>query len=247
MRFVHYHIFKNAGSSVTRALQEVFGDAWSSWEGLSPADAKPAAWVSEFLDSRPDVKAFCTHHGRPPLPADCVPIAFLRNPIERSHSVYRFLRLTNNPDHPHITNQSFAEWIDWALETPYGVVIRDYQTLHLSKASFGPGGVLQARATAADLDEARTLIAEWPAIGIVADFEASIANFNERYREWLPAPLPSYRENVTRSDSSSEEERIEEVRRQLGSHLFERLVEANRFDLLLYQDIAAKVSSRTYR
>ena len=65
---VHYHIYKNAGSSVEKALETAFGDAVGSIHGSLPWSVITSAELTEYILSNPHVSAVTSHHLRPPLP-----------------------------------------------------------------------------------------------------------------------------------------------------------------------------------
>lgn len=246
MPFIHYHVFKNAGSSVDRTLQGTFGDRWRTFEGSKVFDIQNVESLIAFLERYPDTEAVSTHQGRPPVPAGCFPIAFLRHPIERCGSVYRFLSLRKDEAHAEALALGFPGWIDWALSGPRGLVIRNYQTVHFSSASFAPGGILNAVATENELAEAIDLFAEWSFVGIVAEFEKSIERFNEVYRIPLAGKhLKVFRSNVTLDDTSDETTRISTIRKDLGEKRYRRLLAANELDIRLYDYVKSRFSIGT--
>ncbi len=92
---LHYHLFKNAGTSVDQMLKAYFGPAWVAAEfpmtGNDNTDAVQS-WIAE----RADARAFSSHTmvGPVPRPAgvEVVPVILLRDPIRRIASAYRFER-----------------------------------------------------------------------------------------------------------------------------------------------------------
>ena len=82
---IHYHFFKNAGTSVDAILQRNFGAGWTSRE--YPARSTPNA-ASEFLVANPQIAALSSH--TLPLPPPNIPDAEIL-PIE--HPAWRFYRL----------------------------------------------------------------------------------------------------------------------------------------------------------
>jgi len=58
------------------------------------------------------------------------------------------------------------------------VVVRNYQVIHLSSASFTSGGILNAEATEENLQEAIAMLEAWPFVGIVERFSESIKLLN---------------------------------------------------------------------
>ncbi len=221
------------------ALEDAFGSRWKQFEGSTAVDVQSSEDVRAFLREHPDIEALSTHLGRPPVPRGFFPIAFLRNPVERSASVHRYL--FRKLDAFNETDLAFPEWVDWALRNPAGLVIRNYQVVHFSSASFVQGGILNAIATETHLAEAIDAIASWSFVGIVSEFSRSIDRFNECYREPLEGKqLKAFQSNVTREDASGEHSRVEEIRSELGNTRFRRLVDANELDFRFYAYVKSK-------
>lgn len=67
---LHYHIFKNAGSSVDAALAGCFGPAWSSydadpvWTNITTGD------LFAYLREHESLRALSSHQARWPEPLD---------------------------------------------------------------------------------------------------------------------------------------------------------------------------------
>ncbi len=233
---IHYHIFKNAGTSLDRLLSASFGADWVVFEGAHPGDAQDAGQLWAFLAAHPTVRAVSSHLARPPLPAaHCLPLVMLRHPIDRARSVFQFLRRDpTQKDYPH-TQSSFADFVDWSLDTPgEGVAIRNYQVFHLSDATFRPGNV-SLDSTPGDLAQAQALIASWPAFGLTREFDASCKLFASVYAPLFPE-LGFYpvQDNVSPDYVPTEKDAIEAARAELGPVAFERLYAANELDLALY-------------
>ena len=81
---IHYHFFKNAGTSVDAILQRNFGAGWTSRE--YPARSTPNA-AREFLVANPQIAALSSHTLPLPPPdipdAEILPILFIRHPLDR--------------------------------------------------------------------------------------------------------------------------------------------------------------------
>jgi hypothetical protein len=236
---IHYHIFKNAGTSVDAVLEKSFGPAWTSFEGTHAADIQSADALRTFLIANPRVEAVSTHLGRPPLPwPDCLPIVFLRHPVLRARSVYEFTR--RDPSQPHFEAaqaQGFADYVSWALAgNGNGIVIRNYQVVHLSAASFRARHIYQAQATADDLRACCDLLATWGIAGIVEDFARSAQNYQAAYAARAPAlrfaPLWL---NRTQAEDGSLDDQLAAIREQLGHRLYAELLEQNALDLDLHR------------
>jgi len=230
---IHYHIFKNAGTSVDMALQQYFHSQWTSYEGSHAHDLRTSADLHEFLKKNPTIKALSSHLARPPLPhRNALPIVFLRNPLLRARSVYEFTRKDPLQPFREATSGTFANYLDWALSgAPGGVVIRNYQVVHLSSASFTDQGILAAQATEANFLEARTLLESWPVIGVVEKYAQSLQVIEHAYRAIFPQ-LMLRPEHANRSDTFSQEETI---RSEIGERLYQEFNRQNQLDNQLYR------------
>jgi hypothetical protein len=101
---VHYHIFKNAGSTVEEILRHSFGERFATLETPAGDGLIPNADMLRFLDARPALRAFSSHQIRHPLPQapGCLffDVCFLRDPIDRIRSIYTYFRQKPNPADP---------------------------------------------------------------------------------------------------------------------------------------------------
>ena len=92
---LHYHLFKNAGTSIDSILRSSFGDKWVTQE--FPAEGNDnSGLVAEWIKSTPDAVVFSSHTAVGPLPqidgVKIIPIFFLRDPVARIESAYWFER-----------------------------------------------------------------------------------------------------------------------------------------------------------
>lgn len=236
---IHFHIFKNAGTSVDTSLRRCFGDRWTTFEGSHAHDIQRPEQLAAFMTSHPGHLAISSHLARPPLPSpNCLPLVFIRHPLLRAYSVYLFTR--DDPGQPFADvarEHDFANYIRWALREESGsIVIRDYQVVHLSDASWRAPHILDARATEQDLIQACAMLDRWGMAGIVEQFELSIDTYQALYGPLLPGlRLAHDRENVSQPDLAEFGSRIEQLRAELGESLYTRFMEANALDMALHE------------
>lgn len=236
---LHYHLFKNGGSTVDAVLQRHFGDAWIGVEGDRPWSVLPAEAWTGLLDEQPGLRAISSHQARMPPPA--LPgvrfhvLFFLRHPIDRAGSVYAFERrqASDSPGARAARSMAFAEYVDWRLHEGHGGVICNFQTVYLG----WPGGEAAATATADDaLDNAIACVRAAPFFGLVERFDASLA----RMHDWL-APyfgdIDVRHAAVNRSEgrAASLDERLAAIRQELGPRRYQALLDANALDLALHE------------
>ena len=92
---LHYHLFKNAGTSVDAILKRNFGDAWVTRE-FPGEGGNNTALVEQWIRDTPDAVAYSSHTMMGPIPqvdgVQVISLMLLRDPIERIKSAYRFER-----------------------------------------------------------------------------------------------------------------------------------------------------------
>jgi len=93
---VHYHIYKNAGTSIDHVLKAHFKERWTAYDKAEPGALISSAELAEFIRSHPEYDALSSHQARPPIPAgdeiEVYPLFMFRHPLDRLESIYRFER-----------------------------------------------------------------------------------------------------------------------------------------------------------
>lgn len=238
---LHHHIFKNAGMSIDYSLKKYFGNSWSALEGAHARDIVSESDLWGFIKDRPTLSAISSHTLRPIAHAKNIfPIVFIRHPVLRARSVYLFTKKDKTqPNHKEISSQTFPEFIEWALSSEPkngGVVIKNYQVIHLSSASFRVPCILDAQATAIDLIQAEDFLMQLPAYGIVENFEISIKNYEFVLNKFFKGiKFENVRLNSTSNLVGGMIDELKIIRNEIGSNCYNDLIEANSFDLALYE------------
>lgn len=94
MRFVllHYHILKNAGTTVESILGRSFGAGFARLDFSQPDALVPNGDLISFLERNPHIRAVSSHQTRYPRPESSgvvfFDLCFLRDPIDRLRSMY---------------------------------------------------------------------------------------------------------------------------------------------------------------
>jgi hypothetical protein len=234
---IHYHIYKNAGSSVEKNLLDSFGEKWVLYDGSPDAFRLSSDDIAAFAAANPAVCAISSHKARPfRVPMTFFPILFLRHPIDRARSAYYFAK--RDPaqlDHPLARDTSFQGYVNWWLDRPNSA-IRNYQVIHLSQASLRVTDISEAAAQVEDLREVCTLLSSLRFFGLVRRFHESSRGFEVCYRRVFPELKMNWvRENRSTEEGLSEADALQAARDELGEAAYARLVEANRLDLALYE------------
>ncbi|GAA0741841.1 sulfotransferase family protein [Ideonella azotifigens] len=230
----HYHLFKNAGTSLDKVLHENFGSRWLTREFEDRPAEEHAQEVQDWLEASPDALAFSSHTALLPPPRQpglqVFPLVFLRHPLDRIASAYSFERKQLG-DHGFgaalAQSTSLAGYIRTRLTMPQDRQCRNFQTARLAPMYAAEAGSERERAVAA--------LQRLPFVGIVEHFDASMAQLTQ-----LIAPaFPEFRsfsvmENSSRGADLDLAARLAQLRETLGDEVYALLEASNADDLVLY-------------
>jgi hypothetical protein len=233
---VHYHLFKNAGTSVDEVLQANFGGGWANAEFT--ARRTNVTEVEAWLAAHPQVVALSSHTAQLPPPrapgVTPAPVIFVRHPLDRIHSAYEFERRQN----ADTAGSRLARATDFRgyLARRIGArerQCRNFQVGRLAKAVPGE---------APELERALQALDRLPFVGLVEDFSQSM----ERLEAYLRGPFPEFRAfgakaNVLRGGKTLAE-RLADIRAELGPIAWAELVDVNAEDLRLWEEVCARYS-----
>jgi len=227
---VHYHLLKNAGTSLDDALKTVFGSRWRNVEAKKGHHLPPDELAS-FIRRTPAAQVVSSHNAALPVPeiegVSVLPVLFLRHPIDRVPSIYRFER----KQFPVRTRgammakvMSFPRYVRWRLG--YDELIANFQVERLSRGSARPG----------TLEGALEALERLPFVGVVERYEESLRILEGHLGGAFPRTrLEVVHSNVSKGRASSLERRLRTARESLGAALYEELLERNREDLELHR------------
>jgi hypothetical protein len=228
---LHYHYFKNAGSSVDSILQKNFGQAWVTAEF---PDGHSPELVANWIRENPSAIAFSSHTANLPLPViegvTVHPVVFLRHPVDRIRSVYAFER--HQPEDSLGTriarNTDFKGYIEARLAIEGDRQLRDFQCNRLARFA--------GKGNRPELDRALDAVSRLPFIGVVENFDASMKRLENLLRPYFPEfhAFAAW-ENATAAKDTDLAGRLDAMRDEIGESLWQHLQEANRADLELYR------------
>ncbi len=233
---VHYHLFKNAGSSVDHILKGAFEERWQNYDPGDPPHLVSGNMLADYLSENPQLDALSSHMLVPPLPAmnvELLPIVFLREPITRVMSAYLFeWKKQKHLDKPSGT---LAEYIEEKFNRPRMNAIENFQCLRLGNDD--PAKISASSKTDEEiLQTATNFIGSLPAFGLVHRFDDSMDLFQRVYGStFSELRFENVAKNTTQSISLSVQERFEQIEEQIGKELFDELVLRNQLDIKLFQ------------
>ncbi len=227
---LHYHLFKNAGTSVDRVLQRNFPGRWVTAEHPSQRADNSAA-VGAWIAATPEAVAFSSHTAIGPLPrvagVRILPLLFLRDPIDRILSAYRFERKQDAETLGTRLARShdFEGYVRARLAIHGDRQCRNFQTHRL--AAFRPG-------PEPEIDRALAALGEIELAGIVEDFAGSM----RRIAQALLPLFPAFRFDAPRLNRSDPE-----LAPEMSPELRALLAEANADDMVLHRALTARLAA----
>jgi hypothetical protein len=205
---LHYHLFKNAGTSLDLILKRNFGTRWVTAE-FSGEGAGNTAQVADWIRDNPDAVAFSSHTAQGPIPridgVKIISVMFLRDPIARIRSAYAFERDqgVETWGAELAASTDFAGYVSARLARPGDRQCRNFQTHRLAllaPASPGPQNELQnGPELAPELTRARQGLAMLSFVGLVAEFDRSVA----RLARMLLPDFPGFVWTSVRANSTA--------------------------------------------
>ena len=240
---VHYHLFKNAGTSLDEALKRAFPGGWAAYERQHRI---PASELVAFIRAQPELRAVSSHNAWLPAPdvpdLVVVPLVFVRHPLDRVRSVYDFERSHGaDTEGARIARTSdIRGYVEWRLTYLDGLdrTIKDFQTMRLAPAGRGDDELACA------IDAMERL----PFVGLVEAYPRSLRSLQAVLAARMTAPtLKVLHANVTQRRPASLSARLEQLRRDLGVEVFQQLTEANAADLRLWRHLAARYAREPWR
>ena len=218
---LHYHFFKNAGSSLDKILQKNFNSRFLTKEfpnakNINDKTEEVCNWIKE----NPDNIVFSTHSSFP-LPVvdnvNIISVCFLRDPIDRIKSAYKFERKQDakNFSADLAKNVDFNEYVRVLLKKQgEGGQCSNFQTYKLSQ-------IVTMHNNA--LTNASEALSRITFVGLVEEFDKSMKVLSNKLKNHFPDFVYEY--NHSNKSSS--------IPIEIPEDLYQILIDFNQYDLEL--------------
>ena len=233
--FLHYHLFKNAGTTIDWILQRNFRHAFASLHEVTSTGVIVNEEILSFLAENPYVEALTSHHIRLPPPRHehfrCIEICFLRHPLDRLQSIYYYYRRLADTADPNVAQAhrlGLPDFLVWFCET------QPFLAINPQTAYLGNGGAFFFPPSPKHLERAVSCLEEIRFLGVVERFDDSLLVAEYFLRTMFPNLDLSYLpQQVNPHRPVSLEARVEELEKACGPALFADLKRANELDVEL--------------
>ncbi|BBL75937.1 sulfotransferase family 2 domain-containing protein [Methylomagnum ishizawai] len=238
---LHYHIFKNAGTSVDRMLEQSYGNCWLNYDKSESGEKISAFEMEAFILDHPDVVAFSSHQVVPPLPSSkflkVFPIIVLRHPIDRAYSAYLFEWQKQQGN--GIPIGKFSDYVAEKFQFFRKNAIEDFQTFHLANQDYCNTSAFLSEGLRKDeeaLKSARQFIAQVGYFGIVDCYAESLKLFKKvLFADFPDLIFNEYHENMLQDKELTICDKVSYIRGLLDETSYTSLVMRNQLDLRLYE------------
>jgi hypothetical protein len=231
---LHYHIFKNAGSTIEYVLQRSFGERFATLHGPAEDSVVTGPGLASFLDATPEIAAVSSHHVRYPLPVIAHTIlfdlCFFRNPLRRLWSMYHYFRTADAVgDLARCAKTAQAPVFFDLLLGEYPHLINDVQVNVLAN-----GGAYRRPPTAQDLRVALERVRQISVLGVVELFDESAVTAEYFLRPTFPALRFEYvPQNVSTARNGADGAPEDRCRDEIGAARYAQLERMNQLDTQL--------------
>ncbi|TVU71286.1 sulfotransferase family 2 domain-containing protein [Cobetia crustatorum] len=231
---LHYHLFKNAGTSLDAAFKEcVKPEEWVTKEFPGQPKANREQ-VAQWILDNPQAKVFSSHTAHLPPPSleevKVLPVIFLRHPIDRIASAYAFETKQGGDSFGAVLarNTDLSGYIETRLALPHD---RQCRNFHMQRLA-----MMFGEQQGDEFTRANYALEQLPFIGIVEKFADSMI----RLEKWLLSEgfeemrLKPVEKNVTRDTKRTLDEKLIEFKKRISPEVYNKLIEANEDDSYIY-------------
>ena len=242
---VHYHIFKNGGSTVASILEREFRHGYATVHGPDDVLVLDESHLAGFVADHAGVQAISSHHIRYPKPVLPNTVifdwCFLRNPLDRLQSVYSYFQRIDSPDPLcRLARQEHSRVFFKRLIDSAPHLVSNVQVTFLAN-----GGAFTRPADSADVEIAAGILAKMAIPGLIEKFDESLVAAEYFLKPAFPRLRLDYSpQNVSRPLVKSSADRQEWLRHSWGSDLYATLVQLNQCDLELCRRAEAEIARR---
>jgi hypothetical protein len=240
---LHYHIFKNAGTTIYSILERNFRKRLAPLESGHFNSTLPNETLITFLEKHPRIQAVSSHHLVPPKPVHPSfvfhDILFLRHPLARFSSMYDFYRRSDITDDPlslQAHRRTTAEFMRLLIEEYPG---------HVSNVQVGFLSRRGRKGNESALETAVRVACEASLLGVAELFDMGAVQAEHFLTPAFPRINFGYvAQNVSSMAPRALSTHLGQFQDACGDRIYNQLLQLNSLDLLLHERATAEVHAR---
>ncbi len=245
----HFHIFKNAGTTVDWALSRCFGKRFAKYDEQHSSYVLSPAEVNRFLQRCPKLEAVSSHQARLTdrfhESFRIHRLVFIRHPIDRVGSVYSFNRRRTDvtPGSVKAKELSFPDYVRWQLKHRQSSPIGDFQTRCCSTKRGKQ--FHNHELTVKDLEVAIEYLSSRVIVGPVERLDECLTVAEMELSSHFPGIDLSYQEqNVSLDRALNLSARLDQMQLALGDDMMVELIQRNQLDMALHATVNEMLTTR---
>ncbi len=251
----HYHIYKNSGSTYDALLAENYGDRHICFDGPFPFFSIDQEQLARIIERKRDLIAFSSHQIQLPVPVSLdfhvLPVVFVRQPLLRVHSIYKFKRQAydGTVTSKAAREKSFDEWLQYCFSDRAEITHISNAQTRIMGAGYRQRPLMRRTSSGMEYDihQAMRNLENVRLLARTECFYEDVGRFPEilrqhgiafEFRKIAPR-------NVTSNDhGASVIERVAQVKQLLQQTTYQQLVDANWQDVALYESACSLIQER---
>ena len=248
----HYHIFKNSGTSFDTLLENSFGDKHVSFDGPFPYMTVEQDQLEHIARRNNEAVSFASHQIRLPVPVSLdihfLAAVFIRHPLLRAQSIYRFKQKTNDGTElsDYAQNVSFNDWLLKCFDSQSQIThVSNPQTRFLGGTYKQKSLKRRSKNTMTyDLNQAMRNLESVPLLARTEYFDRDVARFEsitDQHGLKLKFTKGIMKNTTTSNHTLPVDQRVDAIMAELDDEVQEMLLAANQQDLVLYNFVNNKL------
>jgi len=242
----HYHIYKNSGTSFDYILEDNYKERHICFDGPFPFCSIDQRELEHIVRRHKNVIAFSSHQIHLPTPVsldlNILPVVFVRHPLLRIESIYRFKKKIN--DETEISNfaqqNTFDQWLKKCFESTTQITHVSNSQTRLLGGVYGDKSLKKRHQFKMeyDIEQACRNISTVPLLARTERFDEDVANFCDVLK--THSIDFNFTKGVIKNSTNKNlmlpvNERVNNLLENLPTEISVKLTEANHQDLRLYQ------------
>ncbi len=239
---LHYHLFKNAGTSLDQAIKLNFPKDSELWKTKEfPANKSTnRAQLAQWIEETPKTICYSSHTAIFPTPKvtgkKILPIIFFRHPISRIVSAYEFEKKQQTPNFGAVVarNTNLAGYIEIRLAQKHDTQCRNFHAAKL---------ITMYDDSSSDEELAMKALNELEFVGLVEQFSESLTKLESYLKSYgIDLQLKTVRSNVGTRTQKPLKESLAAIEQEIGSTLYKHLQTENALDIALWEKVRSSFS-----
>jgi len=242
----HYHIYKNSGTSFDLMLAQNYGESHICFDGPFPFFSIDQEQLSRVIERKINIVAFSSHQIQLPVPASLdylvLPVVFVRHPLLRILSIYRFKRqvFDGTSTSKAAQDMSFDEWLTYCFSDRQEVTHVSNAQTRLLGAAYRQKPLIRRRPHAMEYD-VHQAIRNIESVKLLARtelFDQDVGRFPEILRKYgieFDFVKVKPQNTTTNNHDKSINELLYSVKKLISERNYQKLSDANEQDLVIYE------------